>query len=238
MQTVLIGIDDTDNADSPGTGQLARRVSQEIRRCGGRLIGTTRHQFLVDPAIPYTGHNRGICVAVGWEREVRELDFVFELVAGWSAEGSDPGVCMTTPEGVTAEVVRWGERAMREVLTIEEATAIAGRSAVDLRALGGTGGGIIGALGSVGLRVGGEYGRFVDMPGLREVGEVVTAEQLATMGISIEHGSQTTGRAMRYKTLGWVRPRLAHGQPVLAVEWSDDDDAWVPVDRQTVHPVE
>src|ERR1700761_2139441 len=88
MQTVLIGIDDTDSADSPGTGQLARRVSQEICRCGGVLIGTTRHQFLVDPAIPYTGHNRGICVAVGWEGAVTELEFVFELMAGWAAEGS------------------------------------------------------------------------------------------------------------------------------------------------------
>ena len=54
MTTVLIGIDDTDFGDSPGTGQLARRVSNEITRLGGKPLGITRHQFLVDPRIPYT----------------------------------------------------------------------------------------------------------------------------------------------------------------------------------------
>jgi hypothetical protein len=94
MTTVLIGIDDTDYGDSPGTGQLARRVSGEINRFGGKPLGITRHQFLIDPRIPYTGHNRGICVATDWEGPIADIEFVFDWVRGASAEGSDPGVCM------------------------------------------------------------------------------------------------------------------------------------------------
>jgi hypothetical protein len=242
MPTVWIGIDDTDNADSPGTGQLARRVLKEIVHAGGTSLGTTRHQFFVDPRIPYTGHNRGICMAVLWEGAggVNGLDFVFDLVRAWSAAGSDPGVCVARPEEVTPELIAWGERAMGELLTKEEAIVVAGRSGVQLRELGGTGGGIIGALGSVGLRAGGTHGRFVELPGLRELGESVTEKELTAMGIHLDHRTprENLPKDPVYKTRGWVRPRLAHGQPVLAVEWSDDDDAWIPVDQKTVHPVE
>ena len=80
MATIFIGVDDTDFGDSPGTGQLAQRLSKEITRRGGKPLGITRHQFLMDPRIPYTGHNRGICIGVDWTRPLVELDFVFDLV--------------------------------------------------------------------------------------------------------------------------------------------------------------
>src|SRR5579862_5051006 len=125
---VLIGIDDTDIADSPGTGQLARRVAGEIHRAGGRPLGITRHQFLMDPRIAYTGHNRGICVGIEWEQPLENLDFVFGLVKQWSSAGSDPRVCIAAAESVNHGVMIWGERAMRDVLTMAEAVARAGES--------------------------------------------------------------------------------------------------------------
>ena len=70
------------------------------------------------------------------------------------------------------------------------------------------------------------------------MGETVSEERLAEMGIVVEHVGaglrQKTGGV--YKTLGWIRPRLSGGEAVLAVEWSEHDDAWVPVDRKKVHP--
>lgn len=236
----LIGIDDTDNADSPGTGQLARRLSAEIERFGGRLLGTTRHQFLIDPLIPFTGHNRGICIGLDWDATTDDLDFVFDLVGDWSAPGSDPGVCLARADAVLPPVVDWGERAMREVLEMQPAMMLAQEHGLKLRMLGGTGQGIIGALASAGLRAGGEIGRFVDMPGLRSLGESVSREQLAAMGIDVERiaGSDSPPPALPgiIKTLGWIRPRLRGGRPVLHVQWSDHEHAWVPVDRKTVHP--
>jgi hypothetical protein len=245
MPNMLIGIDDTDYGDSPGTGQLARRISAEITRLGGNPLGITRHQFLVDPLIPYTGHNRGICIATAWDGPIAGLEVVFELVRQWSAEGSDPGVCIAAENAVSPELIAWGEAAMRRVLTMREALSLAQGLALDLRPLGGTGQGIIGALASVGLRAGGIHGRFVDLPGLRELGEQVTADRLAEMGIEIERLEPVTAVPGRmpeahavYKTLGWVRPKLCNGKPVLSVEWSDDHDAWIPVGRKKIHPME
>ena len=61
MKTFLIGIDDTDNETSPGTGRLARKLQEECIPRGLISLGVTRHQFLVDPAIAYTSHNSGAC---------------------------------------------------------------------------------------------------------------------------------------------------------------------------------
>ncbi|KPK74876.1 MAG: hypothetical protein AMJ79_12975, partial [Phycisphaerae bacterium SM23_30] len=59
MATILIGIDDTDNAASRGTGFLARQLFRQCQNRQLRPLGVTRHQFLIDPRIPYTSHNSG-----------------------------------------------------------------------------------------------------------------------------------------------------------------------------------
>ena len=117
MAIVLIGIDDTDNETSPGTGQLARRLAEEIERRGAKLLGITRHQFLVDDRIAYTSHNSGACLAVEWSGPPDELEFAIGLIAEWSAEGSDPGICIAGLARVRSNVMEWGWAATREVLT-------------------------------------------------------------------------------------------------------------------------
>ena len=81
MRTILIGIDDTDNPTSPGTGRLARNVSVELERRGLKTLGVTRHQFLVHKAIPYTSHNSGACIGVAGDHGIEAVDFVFDFVA-------------------------------------------------------------------------------------------------------------------------------------------------------------
>lgn len=247
MALYLIGIDDTDNQDSPGTGQLSRRLAAQLCARGGALRGITRHQFLVDPRIPFTSHNSGACVAIEWHGAHAELQVVYDLIAEWSAPGSDPGVCLALADDVPAEVSDWGWRATREVLTMDEARSIAAKSNLDLRALGGTGQGIIGALGSVGLRSDGNEGRFLDLPGLRDLGERTTLHELARVGVEVEHQHADDGEPAlgskrdqnsRYLTLGWVRPRLAGGKAVWPVQWSSEHDAWIPVDQKRSRPLE
>ena len=157
------------------------------------------------------------------------MEFVFDLVGQWSYQrGRIRGLRGGRGSRLTSERGYLGEAAMREVLTMEDAFALAGRMAPSAGGTGGTGQGIIGALGSVGLRVGGEFGRFVDMPGLRELGETVSGERLAAMGIEVERGGAggisrggPGGENDSYKTLGWVRPRLSKGKAVLTVEWGE-----------------
>jgi tRNA(Ile2) C34 agmatinyltransferase TiaS len=240
MAIVLIGIDDTDNQTSAGTGQLARRLAQEIEQRGAKPLGITRHQFLLDKRIAYTTHNSGACIAIEWTKPLSELEFAVDLIAQWAAEGSDPGICIANCAGVADEVMKWGWAATREVLAQERAAALAEEQGLCLRALGGTGDGIIGALASVGLRADGNEGRFLDLPGLRVLDEFVDNRQLMELGIQVDHqvpmGAGTSDAL--YKTMNWVRPRLVRGRPVWPVEWSEDERAWIPVDRKRTRPLE
>lgn len=234
MTTFLIGLDDTDNQNSPGTGRLARMLSQECKRPGSTPLGVTRHQFLLDPAIPYTSHNSGACIALESENGLDLRDFVFDFVARKSAEDSDPGVCIADISKVPADVVKFANRATEQVVTMPEAFNLAKQASIVLHGLGGTCQGIIGALGSVGLRASGENGRFIDLTGLRELSGCVGIEAFDRIGIVIEHlsGKRSPGAKDHYETLDWIRPRLIGGKAVLPVQWSEEKDAWIPVDKK------
>ncbi len=239
MATILIGLDDTDNATSPGTGDLARRLAAECMGRGMPLVSVTRHQFLVDPRIPYTSHNSGACVAVGSANGAGAAWFAYDFVAERSAEGSDPGVCVVALGDVPTDVSEFGARAAEVVLTIDEAMDLADSAGIDLRPLGGTGQGVIGALGSVGLRAGGNSGRFIDMPGLRELPGRVEAGVFAELGIRLDHRDRRQAAPDDiYDTLGWVRPSLCDGTAVLPVEWDEQRHAWIPVERKRSRPLE
>ena len=233
MAMILIGLDDTDNATSPGTGHLARRLSTELAARGLGPLGVTRHQFLVDERIPYTSHNSGACVAVEGDGTAAAA-FAFDFVAAASADGSDPGVCVAEAASVGHQAVAFGRDATRRIVEMEEAFDVARAVGLDLRELGGSGLGVIGALGSVALRAEGDEGRFIDLPGLRQLQPRVTLPALARLGVRIEQRSDDRPAHSDdvLETLGWVRPRLIGGQAVLPVQWSDEHDAWVPVDRK------
>ena len=194
----------------------------------------TRHQFRDDPRIPYTSHNSGACVAVEDVNDHCALEFAFEFVEERSADGSDPGVCVVDMASVSPAVTEFGVAATRLVLETPDALCLAEAEGIRLSALGGTGQGVIGALGSVGLRASGDRGRFIDLPGLRDLTGRVDAQALATLGITLK----ARGSPRQFlpgdpvETLDWVRPRLVNGKPVLPIEWSGQHDAWIPVDRK------
>ncbi len=234
MTTFFIGIDDTDNESSPGTGRLARRLCDECVCRGLRPLGVTRHQFLVDPAIPYTSHNSGACIGVESQNGREDWDFVYDFVARNYAEGSDPGICVAAASEVPDFVIEFGNLASQKIVTMPDAFRIAKRASISLRGLGGTRQGVIGALGSVGLRASGNNGRFIDLPGLRELEGCVNAAAFDRIGVIVEY--DPCGREPkdddRYETLNWVRPRLIGGKAVLPVEWNQQKNAWIPLDKK------
>jgi len=279
VEVFLIGIDDTDNPTSPGTGRLARRLSDECARRGLRPLGVTRHQFLVHPAIPYTSHNSGACIALespstrsvpfgparagvlsdsegpgrargtrcsglspsgspgvdGSRAIAKDLsEFIYDFVAENSADGSDPGVCLAEASNVPDYIVEFAHLATRQVVTMPDAFALAKRASISLRGLGGTCQGVIGALGSVGLRASGNDGRFIDLPGLRELHGCVDVAAFDRIGVAVEYrgGENAADASSRCETLDWVRPRLVGGKAVLPLEWCEQKNAWIPLDRK------
>jgi hypothetical protein len=81
----------------------------------------------------------------------------------WYVAGSDPGLCVAAGE-ISQQIVDFGRRCQREVVTQSEARALANRCAITLEDFGGTGDGVIGALAAVGLLAEGNDGRVVHLP--------------------------------------------------------------------------
>jgi len=162
---IYVGIDDTDNLDTPGTNQLARRLVAALPQ-GFTLVVALRHQLLFDPRVPYTSKNGCASLLIGSEpgRRAAELLPLFrQEMCAWFQPGSDPGLCVT--EEVPGEVVAFGRRCQRELVRQQEARALAAAHGVQLEGLGGTEDGVIGALAGVGLLATGDDGRVIHLAG-------------------------------------------------------------------------
>jgi hypothetical protein len=181
---VLVCIDDTDNLDSIGTGKLAYKIIGSIEEHGwGRCDAITRHQLYVHADIPYTSHNSSMCFGVDLLRE-SYLDSLINYASDYlireSAEGSDPGLCVTIPGRLSRpdSLVEFGMRAKGTVLTKEEAYRLAGVLGIHLSEHGGTGGGVIGALAGTGLRLSGNDGRLRGRLKIGNINDVVTVSDI------------------------------------------------------------
>ncbi|MCC7366590.1 MAG: ABC transporter substrate-binding protein [Dehalococcoidia bacterium] len=235
---VIVGIDDTDMPGTRGTGKLARWLADAFEAGGlGVAAGVTRHQFYFGPGVAYTSHNSG--AAIGLETDA-ELDAVEALarrvMAAEYIDGSDPGLAILDAPA-PAEVTAFARRAQREVVTLEEAEELARAHGLRVVGLGGTRGGMIGALGSAALRWDGNDGRYVGLPGIRElVGTMTVAAMLRIAPIArvVDEASLRAldGDAM-VETLDWVRPRLVGGEPVMVARAAGEKGAWVNADRHT-----
>lgn len=237
----LLGIDDTDNLDSRGTGFHARQLGAGLAEAGlAAVLGITRHQLLVDPRIPYTSHNSAAAMEVEAEPVGREAIAAFcrDFLVRESAPGADAGLCLATREQATSDVQQFGADAKAEVLSQEQAISLADTAQLGLWGLTGTRGGVIGALAAVGLRAAGSDGRFLWLPGLRELTGVHTVDDLSRMG-GIEAVRTLTGLpvggAARVEVGDWPRPVLVGGMAVLLVEEGDRDASdWRAADRARV----
>lgn len=219
----LIGIDDTDNITSGGTGRLSRQLVAHITEQKlARPVGMTRHQLLLSPEIPYTSHNSSACMMVEVEPDrVGVLaDYCREFLLKYSEPGSDVGLCLAPWDQVTPAVQAFGKQAKEKVLSQVEALSVAHQAGLLLEGLTGTKGGIIGALAGVGLRKTGNDGRFIWLPGLYKLSGVYTAHQLyqtASIDLIQDLEGSLVPNDIRIQTSPWPRPVLLDGQAILLV---------------------
>lgn len=224
---LLIGIDDTDNLESRGTGYRARQLGQHLAGSDTRIHGISRHQLLVDDRIPYTSHNSAACLDVETapDRVESVVELAREFLTRESAAGSDAGLCVAPVDRVTDEVMAFGQRAKAELIQLSGAHALAERSGLQLEGLTGERIGAIGALAAVGLRASGNDGRVLWLEGLRELGGVWRVTDLlgALPNIAVQTTSgQAAGNEDRVDLGDWVRPILREGQMILLVEEGED----------------
>ncbi|MDH5277317.1 MAG: hypothetical protein OEW88_12915 [Gammaproteobacteria bacterium] len=227
----LIGIDDTDNPDSRGTGFRARQLSGRLAEAGLAVTrGITRHQLLVHPDIPYTSHNSSACLDVDLTGgELNTLaDFCRDYLAAESAPGSDAGLCVAAFDGVAEIVVEFGRSAKQVVLTREEARELAARVGLHLEGVTGDHMGMIGALSAVGLRKSGHDGRFIWLKGVRELSGTASAGHLLE-ATGIDSVETVDGKAIpkeaEIRVDPWPRPVLLNGRAVLLAQEKRDNNA-------------
>jgi hypothetical protein len=196
--------------------------------------GITRHQLLVDPQIPYTSHNSSACLSLESDSALLVWDACREYLLRESALGSDAGLCLAPAESIAEEVLTFARRAKLEVLSMPEAEQIASGSGIRLAGLTGTGGGIIGALAGVGLHRAGEDGRFLWLPGLRELKGTYPVAQICSTAhidrICTLDGADVSPEAL-VDVGEWARPVLRGGQATLFIEEQNHEWTLVSKDR-------
>lgn len=231
----VLGIDDTDMPGIGGTGGLARRLAEQLDAMDiFRTDGVTRHQFYEGPGVPKTSRNSAAAIAVSGDTAPdRLLAAACEVVAAESIPGSDPGVAMgSLPLDPT--LLAFARSAQQGLVTQAEARWLADIADVDLVGLGGTDDGVIGALGAMALRIDGNDGRFVGLPGIRDVSGVVTVGEVVDLTainavVDIADGHDLDS-GVEVDLGDWVRPRLIAGRPILVA--ARDGEKWVNADRR------
>jgi tRNA(Ile2) C34 agmatinyltransferase TiaS len=225
---IYIGMDDTDTAESRGTGALARSVAAVLSE-DYSVLGVVRQQLLkCDPRVPCTKNNssKGLILEAEEGADLRALgERVRELMLADFIPGSDPGLCVAV--NPSAGVVEFGRRAQRELLTKEEAIGLAARHSIYLEELGGDGMGVIGALASVGLTAEGEAGRYIYLGTVRSLAGPQPVESVLAAGVAAvlaENGALV--RTGLVQTNG-LRPARRGGRPVAVVR--QVGELWMPL---------
>ena len=236
---LLIGIDDTDNAYTPGTGRRARTLLGELAAAGlGSPAGATRHQLLVDDRIPYTSHNSSACLA--WRsagddpHTVRAgiIELAGQFLERVCPPDADPGLAVVIPGDLddAARLIEFGRRAKREVLHPSEARELAEALGVHLSGHGGTREGMTGALAAVGLHLSGNDGLFITLPGIRKLPNHATIDTVRTLtpiDLARDDMHRQPGPDEVIDLGDWVRPVLLDGLAVLLLEPPRQQDSGV-----------
>jgi tRNA(Ile2) C34 agmatinyltransferase TiaS len=222
----IIGIDDTDNTESRGTGHLARVMAAALAQ-DFRVHGVTRHQLLKDERVPMTAKNSSAAILLeGNPYPLAEIaGYARKLMLDDFQSGSDPGLCVASQ--VPAQIIAYGQRAQREFLYQQEARDLAAAHGLYLEGLGGNEGGVIGALAAVGLAAHGNDGRYVLVNSIRDLEGLRSAAAVLSAGVSaiqtLDGRPVTDGLVLADK----LRPARRNSQPILFVERQDDH--WLPL---------
>lgn len=227
-----IGIDDTDNLESRGTGFRARELAAGLARENiARVMSVTRHQLFVSPQVPYTSHNSSACIVVesGAGSAPHLAEYVESYLTAYSAAGSDAGYCVLARNSVVGEVVQFGYRAKCVLLSPCQAHDVAARAGALLEGVTGTHGGVIGALAAVGLYSGGGDGRYLWLHGIRETPPGRYSLGALRARTAVDEVRTRTLETVNDDTIDldvsdWLRPVRLDGRAVLFVdEWGDSD---------------
>jgi len=224
----FVGLDDTDNKDSRGTGYKSRQLGKLITEKGlGEVQSISRHQLFVHDKIAYTSQNSSACLIVESEKGVELKDLCEAYLIDVAEIGSDAGLCFAKEDQINDKILSWGRRAKKEVLFKEDAHKIAEGAGIFLKGYTGEKIGVIGSLAGVGLRKGGEDGRNIwlkghelrDLSGVYNIGEL--KEIINIESVRTKEGVEVSEKD-RLEVGEWLRPPIKNNKNTVIVEQSKD----------------
>jgi len=222
---LIIGIDDTDNLESRGTGFRARELGQFITKEKlGVLRYVSRHQLFFHPEIPFTSHNSSASIVIDNVDDTEAVRLYCEkYLLEYAAEGSDAGLCIYSSDSNSSidAIIEFSHRAKSTVVTEAEAYQLAAQAGMFLKGYTGLKTGIIGALSAVGLRVEGCDGRVLWSSNLRDTVGVYNAEHLKQFididSIVSMNYQEISPSSLVFKG-EWCRPIMLNNKVTLIVE--------------------
>jgi len=222
----FLGIDDTDNHESRGTGHLARFMAQVLAQ-EFSVHGVTRHQLIEDERVPMTAKNS--CAGILFEGDAYPIAeiamYARKIMLDDYQPGSDPGLCVATE--VPSAIISYGKKAQKELFTQPIARKLANMHHIHLEGLAGDENGVIGALAAVGLLAHGGDGRYVMVGDIRDLEGIHPAKTVIAAGVSeirtLDGDVVCEGLIQTEK----MRPARRVGRPVLYVERGDSH--WLPL---------
>jgi hypothetical protein len=238
---LLIGIDDTDNLESRGTGFHARSIGAAMEEHSwGECNVITRHQLLMSPLVPFTSHNSAACITVKTHQDKLQAihEFCRNYLINESAPGSDPGLCIATTQQLNLAIIQFGFLAKNQVVEQHTAHDIADNAGISLEGLGGDNQGVIGALASVGLNGSGSDGRMLWLKGMRERAEqqVTLGELLNNTGIEVIQtieGKVLTDESLCIEMGAWPRAIWTGGKATFIIQpTTENQDVWQVAEKE------
>lgn len=220
--TIYVGIDNTGNSESVGTGKFARIIAGELSK-KYPVYGVTRHQFYVHSDIQFSLHN--FCAVIHVDvNEEEQVDDIFEIVKKKMHsdfnEGSNPGLAVAHESSISPAVVAYGKDAKETVLTSKRARNLAKNSGIKLEGFGENENGIIGAIAGIGLAFTGNDGRFLQIGQIRKLKGPQPVEKLIEGGIDgifACDGRPITDGTVINEGNKPVKPCLVNGEVILFV---------------------
>jgi hypothetical protein len=244
-ELIYIGIDDTDNLTSRGTGSRARELIELLEKKElAKGLAVTRHQLLVDDRVPYTSHNSSACLAVRPYDDISHdqlMDCCRTYLLEIAAEGSDVGLCLANEEQAKA-VIKFGEKAKVELIMQDEARDVAKQHDIRLEGLTGDHQGIIGSMSAVGLHVHGNDGRYLWPRDIREFYDKTLSISAVRSHrgidkIALIDGKEVSDENAEVYLGGWPRTVRIDHQAVLLVEQLDEQHQYKVLEKNSIKSV-
>lgn len=241
----FIGLDDTDNKNSRGTGFKSRQLGKLIEEKDlGEVQSISRHQLFVHDKIAYTSQNSSACLIIESNQEEQLKDLCEKYLIDVAEEGSDAGLCFARENQINDSVLDWGKRAKKEVLLKEDAYKTAERTGIFLKGYTGEKIGVIGSLAAVGLRKGGNDGRNIWLKGV-ELRELKGAYVISNLKEIINIQSVVTKDGVEVKDSDrvevgeWLRPPIKNSKNTVIVEQtkSNEDYEWKCVSKEYIKSI-